>query len=271
MIARKSVILPMILLCTHATKINPDKFHLLVSGNFKESVSIQIGGEHIQESKEELLLGITLDNQLKFKHQIDTNCKQAGGKLTAIIRECHSISFDKLKPLLLSFVESQFNYCPLVLMFCTRTENKRINRIQERSLRILYRDETSSFEELLEKDCSFTVHQRSIQKLAIEMYKSKNNYEPKLLNDIFVSRVYEGPILRSNTDFIKPKIKSENFGRKSLSYFGNIIWNLVPTEFKELSSLEKFKQKIINWKPDNCPCKLCIPYVQGLGYINVSN
>ena len=103
------------------------------------------------------------------------------------------------------------------------------------------------------------------------MYKSKNNYEPKLLNDIFVSRVYEGPILRSNTDFIKPKIKSENFGRKSLSYFGNIIWNLVPTEFKELSSLEKFKQKIINWKPDNCPCKLCIPYVQGLGYINVSN
>ena len=25
-------------------KINPDKFHLLVSGNFKESVSIQIGG-----------------------------------------------------------------------------------------------------------------------------------------------------------------------------------------------------------------------------------
>ena len=112
-------------------------------------------------------MGITIDNQLKFKHQIDKNCKQAGGKLTAIIRECHSISFDKLKPLLLSFVESQFNYCPLVLMFCTRTENKRINRIQERSLRILYRDETSSFEELLEKDCSFTVHQISIKKLAI--------------------------------------------------------------------------------------------------------
>ena len=103
-------------------KINPDKFHLLVSGNSKEPVSIQIGGEYIQESKEELLLGITIDNQLKFKHQIDKNCKQAGGKLTAIIRECHSISFDKLKPLLLSFVESQFNYCPLVLMFCTRTE-----------------------------------------------------------------------------------------------------------------------------------------------------
>ena len=252
-------------------KINPDKFHLLVGGNSDESAKIQIGGESIQESKEEQLLGITFDNQLKFKNQIDQNCKRAGGKLTAIIRECHSISFEKLKTLLLSFVESQFNYCPLVTMFCSRTENKRINRIQERSLRILYKDEHSSFGELLKKNNTFTIHQRNIQKLAIEMYKSKNNYEPKLLNEIFVNRNYEGPLLRSNTDFVKPKISSENFGRKSLSYFGNTIWTLLPTEYKELEDLESFKQKIKSWKPNLCPCKLCIPFIKGLGYVNVVN
>ena len=141
-------------------------------------------------------------------------------------------------------------------MFCSRTENKRINRIQERSLRILYKDEHSSFGELLKKNNTFTIHQRNIQKLAIEMYKSKNNYEPKLLNEIFVNRNYEGPLLRSNTDFVKPKISSENFGRKSLSYFGNIIWTLLPTEYKELENLESFKQKIKSWKPNLCPCKL---------------
>ena len=118
-------------------KINPDKFHLLVGGNSKDSMSIEIGGESIYESKEEQLLGIAIDNKLKFRHQIDQNCYKAGGKLTAIICECHSILFDKLKPLLLSFVESQFNYCPLVLMFCTRTENKCINRIQGVSLNII--------------------------------------------------------------------------------------------------------------------------------------
>ena len=85
------------------------------------------------------------------------------------------------------------------------------------------------------------------------MYKSKNKYEPKLLNEIFVNRIYDGPLLRSNTDFLKPKISTENFGRKSLRYFGNIIWNLVPPEFKALKSIEKFKQKITYWKPDMCP------------------
>ena len=91
------------------------------------------------------------------------------------------------------------------------------------------------------------------------------------MNDIFVNRNYEGPLLRSNTDFVKPKISSENFGRKSLSYFGNTIWTLLPTEYKELEDLESFKQKIKSWKPNLCPCKLCIPFIKGLGYVNLVN
>ena len=37
---------------------------------------------------------------------------------------------------------------------------------------MIYEDKTSSFDTLLEKDMSFSVHDRNIQQLALEMYKA---------------------------------------------------------------------------------------------------
>ena len=51
-----------------------------------------------------------------------------------------------------SFFESQFGYCPLIWMFCSRGVNNKINHLYERALTIIYRDNISTFEELLEKD-----------------------------------------------------------------------------------------------------------------------
>ena len=41
-----------------------------------------------------------------------------------------------------AFFKSQFSYCPL---------NNKINRLQERCLRIIYNDNTSSFIDLLDR------------------------------------------------------------------------------------------------------------------------
>ena len=70
-----------------------------------------------------------------------------------------------------SFIESQFSFCPLLWMFNgSRRLNNMIDRIQERGLRIVYRDYISSFEDLLKKNESVTIHHRNIQLAAVEMY-----------------------------------------------------------------------------------------------------
>ena len=56
----------------------------------------------------------------------------------------------------------------------SRTLNNKINRIQERALRIIYSDYKSNFRELLERDHSFTIHERTMQYLATEAFKVKN-------------------------------------------------------------------------------------------------
>ena len=66
-------------------------------------------------------------------------------------------------------------------MFHNRNVNYKINRLHERALRLSYADDVSSFQDLFKRDKSYTIHQRNIQFLAIEMFKAKNNISPQLL------------------------------------------------------------------------------------------
>ena len=76
-----------------------------------------------------------------------------------------------------AFVGSQFGYCPLIWMFHLRGLNNKIKLIHERALRISYKDKTSIFQELLEKDISVSIRHRNVQKLAIEIYKVLHGFE----------------------------------------------------------------------------------------------
>ena len=70
-------------------------------------------------------------------------------------------------------------------MFHSRQINHKINKLHERVLKIVCNDHFSSFEELLSKDKSVTVHQRNLQILATEMYKILNGLSPDIMQDIF--------------------------------------------------------------------------------------
>ena len=241
-----------------------DKCKLFVSGNLHEHHFIKLDDELIWENSFIKLLGITIDKSLKFDLHLGNVCKKSSCKVTALARVAKFLPFYKKKLLFNSFIESQFSYCPLVWMFCSRKLNAKINHIHERALRIIYNDYTSSFENLLRSDKSLTVHQRNIQLVAIEMFKVKKGLNPKIIQDLF----RENPF-RENT-FQRPRVYYER-GKNSLSVFGPIVWNtMLPEHIKKCESLVDFKKSIKTWIPNNCVCKLCKTYIQGLGYIRVT-
>ena len=171
------------------------------------------------------------------------------------------------KIILKTFIQSQFGYCPLVWMFHSRKLNHRINRLHERALRITYKDDTSSFDELLSKDKSFTVHQRNIQTLAIELYKVMYGLSPKIMDLILPlnSRAkYPGEGV-----FKTCNVKTVSWGTETLSHLGPKIWEIVPKDIKKFS-LSKFTKKIRKWKPIACPCRLCKTYIQGVGFMTIA-
>ena len=63
-----------------------------------------------------------------------------------------------------SSIEAQFGCCQLIWMFHSRELNRKINHINERALRIIDRDNNSSFTELLKKitQSVFTIETSSL-------------------------------------------------------------------------------------------------------------
>ena len=152
-------------------------------------------------------------------------------------------------------------------MFCSRKLNNKINYIHERALRMVYFDYTSSFEELLKKDKSISIHHRNIHNVAIEMYKVRNNLSPPFIQEIFNYQGY-GRVTRTGEKFTKPKINKVYKGESSLRHFGPLVWNtMLPNMLKTCSSLAEFKNNIKSWIPSNCPCRLCNLYVNGVGFV----
>ena len=136
-----------------------------------------------------------------------------------------------------SFFTSQFNYCPLVSMFHSHSINK-INRLHERVLRIVYNDFRSSFKNLLEKGRTVSIHLKNLQKLATEIFQISENFSVPL-SELFCQKVnyYD---LRNPYEFSIANVNSVVNGQASIRYLGPLMWQLVPSEFKDLNTVSAF-------------------------------
>ena len=246
-------------------KMNPDKCHLLVPKHEFE-VSVNIAKESIKGESSVKLLGITIDNKLDFNQHISKICTKASQKLHALARIAPYQTKNKMVILKKAFIESQFNYCPLVWMFHSRTMNNRINRIHERALRIAYKNNEASFEQLLLIDNSFSIHERNIQKLATEIYKVKNNLSPDFMRNIFseIDKLYD---LRKKNNLKTSNVKTVYYGTETVSFRGPEIWSMLPEDIKNSETLQEFKIKVKKWKPEGCTCRLCKTYITQVGFI----
>ena len=94
-------------------------------------------------------------------------------------------NFEEKKTLIGICFYSNFNYCSLIWMFSSAKSSYKVEYLQNRSLRFLYEDYVSSYEELLQKARKETMKINRLRSLCIEIYKSINNIDPMYMNGIF--------------------------------------------------------------------------------------
>ena len=89
-----------------------------------------------------------------------------------------------------SFIKSQFNYCPLIWMFCSRTSMNNLNNIHEKCLHLVKNDFDSNFNELLESSHELLIHKTCINYLIIEVFIYLHGLSPELMTHILTLRNY---------------------------------------------------------------------------------
>ena len=193
-------------------KANPDKCHLLLSSD--EKCNASIGNHVIENSKQQKLLGVLLDSNLKFEKHVNNLCTKASQKLRALWRVSSFMSTGQKRIIMKAFINSQFGFCPLVWMNHNRKTNNRINRIHERVLRVVYNDDNATFQQLPEKDNAVKIYDRNLQVLATEMFKKKLGIAPVIMNDVFCVRKNDYSTRKAD-EFQSHCVKTVHYGTET--------------------------------------------------------
>ena len=169
---------------------NPNKFQFLALSTSDENTHTLglDGGSMLQSEPHIKALGVIIDSRLSFSQRVQAICKKAARQLNAFSRIARFLDPSSRKIIYQSFVASNFNYCPLVWHFCGKTNNQKLEKIQERALKIIYSDYESSYEELLEKSNSSTLLIARLRLLLCEIFKSLKDLNPKYGSEMFVKK-----------------------------------------------------------------------------------
>ena len=155
-----------------------------------------------------------------------------------------------------SFIASNFNYCPLVWSFSSKKCINMIEKINERALRFVLNDSTSSYDDLLTKakKDSFKLYRNKL--VAQQVYKSLHKISPPYLCNLFETKSINYS-LRDDNRVVQPKVCTVNFGLLSVLYHGSKIWNVLPVDVKSSLSFIDFKRKLKLLKTPLCKCSYC--------------
>ena len=240
--------------------LNPDKCHFLTLGipntlpNFKCKIIT------IKNSASEKLLRVIIDNKLDFTEHLDTVFKKANLKLHALNRICRFLSSEQHVLIINVYIKSLFSYCPLVWMFCYRGIMHKMNKIHERSLRVLLKNCKDDFQDLLRSSGDISIHQRCINSLLTEVYKYVHGLSPEIMNEVSSTRANIYNTRQFNV--FEAHIPTPNrYGLNSKPYKANQLWNLLPENLRSSPSLTLFKNEIKLCECFNCPCNICKSYV----------
>ena len=83
-------------------------------------------------------MDVIIDKNLAFQKHIDNLVRKAQCKLHALQCIRKFLPIEKAKILGNAFIDSQFNYAPLMRMFCRKTFYSKIEKIHHSTLKVVY-------------------------------------------------------------------------------------------------------------------------------------
>ena len=230
---------------THSMLISTKQKHNILQGQ-NEDLKLKIRDNELEVVKKTKYLGLQIDCSLDWKEHI----KAISAKVSRAVGFLkHAKSFlpkETLQTLYRGIVEPHFRYCCSVWGCAGSTEINQLQKLQKRAARIIT---NSSFDApsrpLIEGLGWKTVDELITGESKTMVFKSLNELAPQYMCDLFTrNSLCSSYSLRNTGTDLRLPMKRSNNGQKCFSYRGAKLWNSLPAESKQATSLYSFKKTI---------------------------
>lgn len=234
-------------LCANQLKLNIEKTKCMaisIHGSYNH-IEIKIGNETIECVKTIKYLGIMIDNNLKFKNNIEFICKKVAKKIGFLARISKNLNFMDKITIYKTIIAPHFDYCATLLSSCNQNEMGRMQKLQNRAMRIVLRvSKRTKITDMLEALSWMSIKQRIWYQSLIFIFKLKNGMLP---NDMTKHISYTSDRhhyqLRNINDFNIDRTKKKST-ENSIFYKGVLQYNSLPDELKSENRINIFKRKL---------------------------
>ena len=224
-------------------KGNLDKYQTMMLGNKNVTMNnIIIDNYEVKSTKCLKLLGVEIDDSLRFDVHINNTCKKGSKRVGVLMRLRNLIPTETKLQLYKAAILPYLTYCHLVWHLCRSSDARRLERIQQRALRAVFCDKSSTYDTLLSMAGLCSLRNRRLQDIGILMYKVMHNLCPNYISSFF--KFPNSSYILRNNDFIIPRFNTVTYGRHSLRYIGPKLWAALPKLIRESPSLSSFETKI---------------------------
>ena len=186
-------------------------------------------------------LGLTIDENLTWKHHVDNITKKVSSGIGALKRMRDFISTETAIRVYQSVVEPYLSYCSPVWDGLGKKQSEKLQKLQNRAARVItcssYDISSSSLLEELNWESLST---KRLKQKAILMFNTINKHTPFYLQEMFSPSESVYNLRDSNGKLYVPKPRRD-YLKRSFSYSGASLWNGLPESLRSVTSLAVFK------------------------------
>ena len=154
------------------------------------------------------------------------------------------LPFETRQRLYQAFITPHFNYCAESWHFCSKRLTEKLEKVNERALRFVYRDQSSTYEALLKQNKSNTLRNQRLTKILNTVYRVVNKQNISATISSLVTPRYCQYNLRGDSLLSLPKVNTTNYGLKSWTYQAARLWNALPNNFRCINKYNSFKKDV---------------------------
>ena len=149
-----------------------------------------------------------------------------------------------------AYIQPHINYCNIVWGNSSNYNVSQITKLQKRVCKIILGTEYSDLDSARRRLDILSFEQNVLVNKAKLMYKVVHDMVSQYIKDLFQLRVDRVPDTSlqsvSNQNFYIPKPNTSLF-KNSLSYSGPVMWNTIPSDIKNSSSINTFTRNVVEW------------------------